>query len=391
MDRATEIELTKELLELHGQKSAYLDDAVARRPVEDYFDEGRFREERERLFRALPHAVVHSSELAEPGAFVVREFAGLPVLFTRDGDGEVHAFLNVCRHRGSRLVAEAEGCKRRFSCPYHAWTYDNRGKLVGVPHEKQGFPDLDRDAMSLTRVGCVERHGWVWASAAGDNAPDVDAALAGLAEDFAGFDAERLTVLHTEEQVRGLNWKLLVEGGIEAYHFRVTHRDTIAPYFNDNLSTYRSFGPHMRSILSKRSITDLADAPEDTWRLRDHAQVLYTLFPTSSLLVQSDHVAWIRSEPLAANSTRIRISTLVPSDRVESDADLEHWSRNHDITVKTLNEDFDIGEGIQAGLESGANTHLTFGRFEGALEVFNRTVEAFLQEARPVQLAEGAG
>ncbi len=391
MDRATEIELAKEILDLHGRKSAYLDDAVARRPVEDYFDPERFRAERERIFRVMPQAVVHSSELSEPGSFVVREFAGLPVLFTRDADGEVHAFLNVCRHRGSRLVAESEGCKRRFSCPYHAWTYDNRGKLIGVPHEQQGFPDLDRDAMSLQRVGCVERHGWVWASAAGERAPDVDAALAGLAEDLAVLDAEGLTLVHSDEQVRALNWKLLVEGGIEAYHFRVTHRDTIAPYFNDNLSTYRSFGAHMRSILSKRSITELADAPEDTWRLRDHAQVLYTLFPTSSLLVQSDHVAWIQSEPLSANSTRIRMSTLVPRDRVESAEDLEHWAKNHAITVKTLNEDFDIGEGIQAGLESGANEYLTFGRFEGALDVFNRAVEGYLRGEPPVRIAGGTG
>lgn len=106
--------------------------------------------------------------------------------------------------------------------------------------------------------------------------------------------------------------------------------------------------------------------------------------------MQSDHVAWIHTVPLAANSTRIRISTLVPADRVETDADLEHWAKNHAITVRTLNEDFDIGEGIQAGLESGANTHLTFGRFEGALEVFNRTVEDYLRGDHRVRLAGGA-
>ncbi|MEN0043701.1 MAG: SRPBCC family protein [Pseudomonadota bacterium] len=381
MDHATEVELAKELLALKAEKSAYLDDAVTRRPVTDYLDPERFRMEQERIFRIVPQPVLHASELPEPGSFAVREFAGLPVLFTRDADGVAHAFLNVCRHRGSRLVAEASGCKRRFSCPYHAWTYDNRGALVGVPHEKQGFPDLDRGVMSLRRVGCAERHGFIWAWADGEASPDIDASLAGLAPDLEQLDAQNHTVLHTELQVRRVNWKLLVEGGIEAYHFRVAHRDTIAPYFNDNLSTYRSFGAHMRSILSKRTMNDLGETPEAEWRLRDHAQVLYTIFPGSSFLVQADHIAWIQQEAISADTTRVRLSTLVPADRVETDADLAHWLRNHEITVTTLNEDFEIGEGIQAGLASGANTHLTFGRFEGALEVFNTAVDAHLGPA----------
>ncbi len=134
----------------------------------------------------------------------------------------------------------------------------------------------------------------------------------------------------------------------------------------------------MRSILAKRSIAELADQPVDTWRLRDHAQVLYSLFPTNQFLVQSDHFAWIQSEPVSATTTRIRLSTLAPADRLESDADLAHWAKNHAITTKTLAEDFDIGESIQSGLESGANEHLTFGRFEGALGEFNRVVDGRL-------------
>ena len=92
------------------------------------------------------------------------------------------------------------------------------------------------------------------------------------------------------------------------------------------------------------------------------------------MLLQSDHFAWIRIEPLSASSTRIQLSTLAPKDRLDSDEDLAHWAKNHAITLKTLTEDFEIGESIQAGLESGANDHLTFGRFEGALAEFNRCV-----------------
>lgn len=378
MKRSTEIELAQELLDLHANKSAFVNEEVSSCSVEAYFDSERFTKERDKILRSAPQAVVHSSELPEPGSFLRRDFAGLPAFFTRDRDGDAHAFLNVCRHRGTRLVDEPCGVAQRFSCPYHAWTYNNRGELVGVPHERLGFSEIDRTDFALTRLGSVEQHGWVWVWGSGDQPPVIDDYLAGLAEEFDWFGASDCTILHTDEQVRSANWKILVEGGIEAYHFRVAHRQTIGPYFLDNLSSYRRFGPHLRSIFGKQSLTELAQQPVDDWRLRDHAQILYSIFPTTQLLVQADHVAWLQLDPLTASSTRIRVNTLVPKDRLESEEDLAHWEKNHAITMKTLAEDFAIGESIQAGLESGANERLTFGRFEGALAEFKQSVESRL-------------
>ena len=78
MKRETEIELARELLDLHARKSAFLVDNVATSPVGDYCDPGRFQLERDRLMRTQPQPAVHSSELPEPGSFVRRDFAGLP-------------------------------------------------------------------------------------------------------------------------------------------------------------------------------------------------------------------------------------------------------------------------------------------------------------------------
>ncbi len=81
--------------------------------------------------------------------------------------------------------------------------------------------------------------------------------------------------------------------------FRVAHKKTIGPFYEDNLSTYQKLGPHLRSILPRTSLVDIAqDDPQD-WRLRDHANILYNLFPLTSLLVQQDHVVWISQMPLA--------------------------------------------------------------------------------------------
>lgn len=371
MDRVTELNLIDELLGLEQEDTAFLDEKVTQAPVVHYTDPAHFDKERKAIFRRTPLIGAHSSQLPEPGAFLRRDIAGLPVLLTRDRDGQAHAFLNVCRHRGARLVDEEAGCKHSFTCPYHAWTFSNQGDLRGVPHQKQGFPDLDKSALGLRRLPCTERHGFVWVIPEIDGEADFEAFLAPIAADLDWLDDGPKRVAHSDTIPCPANWKLLVEGGIEAYHFRVAHKDTIGPYFLDNLSSYQMMGPHIRSVLPRATISTLREAPRETWQIRDHCNVLYSIFPLNQLLVQHDHIAWVQLEPVSAGETLIRMMTLVPAT---SDAPDEHWMRNHQITHKTLSEDFEIGASIQAGLCSGANDHLTFGRYEGALDRFASTV-----------------
>ena len=390
MDHLTQCELIEELLALKAAQSAFLDERAVRVPVTHYTDATRFAKEQAAIFHQVPLAAAHVSELSEPDQFIARDLMGRSVLLTRDGQGDIHAFLNVCRHRGTRLVEHGAGCKKRFSCPYHAWTYSNQGALVAAPHFDAGFPELDKAELGLTRLPVRELFGFIWVVLTPKTSPemtpkmspdleiDFAAAFDGLAEDLTALGMADMTIVQETHELRRTNWKILVEGGIEAYHFKVAHRATIGPYFEDNLSSYQCFGPHMRSILARSSLTELTPETRPDWRLRDHANVLYTLFPASQLLVQQDHIVWVSQQPVAPGETRLRLATLVPQDQA---ADTAHWERNHAITLTTLSEDFAIGESIYANLDSGANTHLTFGRFEGALDRFNRTVESYLVDA----------
>lgn len=376
MDRSTELELIDELLSLKENKTLYLDESVTHNSVDHYLSEERFQLEREKIFSQVPMVAAHASEVAKPGDFIRREVAGRSVLITRDKSGNVNAFLNVCRHRGTRLVDDEAGCKHRFSCPYHAWTYANSGELIAAPHFDEGFKGLEKEDLGLKRLSCEERHGFIWVTADPDSPIDFDTHIGDIGKELEGLRIDDMVVTHQDVPVHDANWKILVEGGIEAYHFKVAHRTTIGPYFEDNLSSYRMIGSHMRSILMRTSMAHLDPAERDRWRLRDHAQVLYTLFPNTALLVQSDHIAWINQEALSAGQTRIRLSTLVPR---EDTGNVEHWERNHEITRTTLDEDFVIGESIQASLATGANEHMIFGKFEGALDAFNKVVDAHLE------------
>ena len=371
MQADEQIELLEELLGLRRDRAAFLDDATRRSPAGRYTDAALFAAEREKIFRATPLAVAHISELAEDGAFLRCEVAGAPIILTRDREGEIHAFYNVCRHRGARLVEADQGCRHRFTCPYHAWTWDNQGRLIGVPHQAQGFPDLDKADYGLKRVNVAVRFGWVWAQLDGEM--DIDAFLAPVAADLAWLGMEDHVIHASDTQEWRANWKIIAEGGLESYHFRVAHANTVGGLFHDNLSSYQMKGPHIRSILARNTIDELVEKPRDQWAIRKHTNVLYSLFPNLSLLAQADHVAAILSSAQAVDRTSMRIITLVPkADATEDRADW--WGRNHGFTLKTLKEDFEIGEAIQSGLGHGVNDALTFGRFEGALHAFNEVV-----------------
>lgn len=378
MDRTREIALLEELQGLKDNNLFFLDEEVRNSPVTRYACGERFEAEEAAIFRGYPRIVAHSSELPKAGSFMTLEYVGLPLLLTRDKDGQVNALLNVCRHRGARLVGESAGCQHIFSCPYHAWSYTSTGDLRGISHEKPGFPGIDKSAHALRRLPVAERLGLIWIIA-DQNAdePDIDRVIDPLANDFQWLGMDQMAIAASDTLERKANWKLLIEGGIEAYHFKVAHRETIGPHFLDNLSSYEMMGPHMRSVLPRESLTELKQTPQGSWSIRDHANVLYSIFPTDQFLLMQDHVGWLSYRPLAPDRTQIRLTTLAPAKDITPN-NQAHWGRNHKITRTTLFEDFEINEQVQAGLMSGANEALTFGRYEGALDRFNAVVEDHL-------------
>ncbi len=375
MDRTTELQLIDELLNLREEQQHYCDETVSYSHVDHYVSQSRFNVEQQRIFSKLPIVVAHHSEVASSGDFVKREVANRSVLVTRDSEGVARVFHNICRHRGTRLVDESQGCKHRFTCPYHAWTYSNQGDLISAPHLQSGFPDLDKATYGLKEIRSVERFGFIWMVLSDDADVDIDTYFESIAQDASALGLDDLAIAADQSSVHECNWKILVEGGIESYHFKVAHRKTIGPYFENNLSTYQMLGLHMRSVLMRSSMHTLSSSDRSTWRLRDHANIIYTFFPLTQLLVQQDHVVWINSNPIGPDQTELRLVTLAPKSKLNEEA---YWAKNHAITTTTLAEDFAIGESIQSGLSSGANQVLTFGRFEGALKTFNDLVDSYL-------------
>ena len=383
MEPTLQRQLIRELLD-HLQHNSCPTRATAQTsPCARYTDERRWRQEIQQLFKRRPQVVALASELPAVGDFLTRQVLDWPLLLTRTSKHEVKAFINVCRHRGVKLVDAEKGCKKAFTCPYHAWTWKNDGSLLRARLEDLAFPELQPQDYGLHALTCVVANGLVWVTLDGGSEAETLDFIRPLMDDFQSWGFDQLSVKCSERIQVAANWKLIVEGGIESYHFKVAHRDTIAPHFLDSLSSYQVLRSHMRSVLPRASLGQLQAQDEAQWRLREHANVLYNVFPATQFLLMPDHVAWVSTRPIAVDQTEITLCTIAPPDD-GSEAMAQHWRTNQAITSRTLKEDFALNESTQAGLHTPVNTHLNFGRLEGALHDFNTLVEDQLPTETPM-------
>jgi len=124
-----------------------------RLPTATYTDSARSEREWNEFFMATPQCIGLSGDLPEPGSFLTNNDLGIPILATRDQDGSFKAFVNSCRHRGAIVETAERGTARRFSCPFHAWTYDTGGALVGLP-KTEHFGD-ETTLVNVAEVFCL--------------------------------------------------------------------------------------------------------------------------------------------------------------------------------------------------------------------------------------------
>lgn len=378
MNRETEIRLIKECLELKGKNETQYADAADSVDVERYTSKSWFNQELDRIFSSSPLPCALSTELVNPGDYVAKKWIkNAPLLLVRDNQGKARAYANVCRHRASTLVEEGTGCSKKFSCPYHAWTYDLEGKLVGAPHFAQGFPEQGMEEFGLTEFACRESHGLVFVHPNRSAAIEDNFLESEIAEDLKWLDLQNYYVHSRETKVWNFNWKIFTEGGIEAYHFNVAHKNSLAPFFLGNLSTWEMRGRRgMRMVLPKKVMLDAPNMSEEEWDIRAMANVLLTSFPTQTYLVQPDTIDQISIVPISPNQTEIDISTLARRENSTGWSEEENavCQKNHEISTHVLDEDFVIGERIQANIDSGVVDSLNFARFESALQVFHREI-----------------
>jgi phenylpropionate dioxygenase-like ring-hydroxylating dioxygenase large terminal subunit len=172
--------------------------------------------------------------VAEPGTFLTTRAGRVPIVVTRDTDGELNAFVNVCRHRGAEVARERNGSRKSLQCHYHAWTYGLDGRLRAAPRAEPGFAD-DGPGLVPMAVGTWGPFVFVNPDA---GAPPLAEALGDLPELVRahGLDVDALRFHHRAEYEIRANWKIALENYLECYHCRLNHPGLVAVIDDRRLS-----------------------------------------------------------------------------------------------------------------------------------------------------------
>jgi len=378
MERANRIAIARALLDLLEGKTT----ARAEHPIEldaaRYVDPERFAHERRRLFLEFPQVVGLSCDLPEPGSWSTQDVAGVPVLLVRGEDGVFRAFVNACRHRGARV---AEGCGRgsRFVCPWHSWTYDDRGRIAGLP-DRASFESLRLEQRGLTPLAAHERHGVLLVLPTPGRSFDPDDVLRGIGPELEKFSLGAMHRVDTREMRVAANWKLTVDTGMEVYHVAFLHKDTVGPRTIGNTQTFETFGLHQRMAIPSPTILALRDLPESEWGdPMQHFQLVHNLFPATGLVIASELVALTRSDPGShPGETAFRFSTYTwQRPETEQDKNLARLGFEGLYHVVS-SEDYRVAAQAQKSFEAERGRSVLIGRNELGLQALHRSYDALL-------------
>jgi phenylpropionate dioxygenase-like ring-hydroxylating dioxygenase large terminal subunit len=366
MDRDQLIDLTRRALKLARDNATDLAPGQHAVDAREYTSAERHDRDRAMLL-ASPQLVGYVSELPEPGSFCTKTVMGRSILLTRTSAGTVKAFDNVCLHRQSQL-AKGCGTAKRFTCPYHSWTYDNTGLLVSVPG-REGFPDVAPKSDGLTELPATEFAGFLWVALDPGATLDIATHLGPLADELDSWGIGRWSPLGEKVLDSPINWKLAVDTFAENYHFATVHRQTFATIARSNCTVFDAFGRHHRLIFPLNAILELDNTPEEQWNPFHNMVVIYALFPNIviSVTIANGELFRIypadrpgRSVTVHQNSTPLDISDESVAAGAQAVFDYAH------ATVR--DEDYHLVAGLQANLESGARDQLVFGRNEPGLQ-----------------------
>jgi phenylpropionate dioxygenase-like ring-hydroxylating dioxygenase large terminal subunit len=364
----------------HGRNGTLAQtDEIYRVSAASYVDPERFRAEMDRIFLRLPLMLAATAELREPGAYKALEAAGVQVLLTRTRKGEAKAFVNMCSHRGARLVPEGHGTAHRFTCPYHAWTYSPEGDLVSVYLERD-FGTVDKACNGLTELPTLERAGLIWVTLDPRSALSIESFLCGYDALLAEFGFESWHH-HASQVVRGPNWKVAYDGYLDYYHLPILHRNSFGPDMH-NQANYYAWGPHQRVGRPNPALAKLQARPEDEWPMERLLDGVWTIFPHVSIA------------SFDGGGRSVMISQLFPGTDVGSSYTVQNYLMEHapedDEALAAANqqfaflrrvveeEDYATGLALQKNLGTGARDYVLFGRNEAGGQNFHRWVQTLL-------------
>jgi Rieske 2Fe-2S family protein len=362
-------------------------------PTAWYRDPSVYKIEKERIFCRDWICIGREDELLGSGDSQVLDVLGESVLLLRNREGQLRAFYNVCRHRGSRLcraadepvaagrVALAGGITagRLIVCPYHRWSYDFNGALVAAPHLASN-PAFDKKQLHLYPIGVGIWGGFVFLNLTPAEAEPLAAQLGGIPERLQRYPLAQLRSGATLRYEVAANWKIICENYNECYHCGGVHPElcAVVPSFREaggaNLDWSRGV-PHREGAYTFTHSGTTVRSPfpdlNEDERVRHKGELAY---PNLFLSVACDHVAAYILEPRGAERTHITCHFLFETHEIEKrDFDPSDTVDFWDLVNR---QDWTVCEAVQDGISARVHTHGYF----APMEDYNLDIRRYVNE-----------
>jgi Rieske 2Fe-2S family protein len=315
-------------------------------------------EERDVLFARHWNLAGRVSRLARPGDYMVRTIASESIIVVRSRDGNLRAFFNVCRHRGTRICMESSGhFSETIQCPYHAWTYSTDGRLIGAPHMNE-VEDFDKSEYPLHQAAIAEWEGFIFVNVDSNPQP-FEQWFAPVLRRFTRFNLAGLKVGHSVSYDVHANWKLVFQNYSECLHCPSIHPElaTVLPYQSgaNDLTAGPFLGgymeikaPNQSATLTGRSCGRLVN---DELQGDDRQRAFYySIMPNMLLSMQPDYVNYYILTPLSVDRTLVESEWMFHPDNDQNpDFNPQDAIGFWDVTNR---QDWDIVARSQLGISS---------------------------------------
>ncbi len=350
-------------------------------PKEAYIDPVRFEAEREQLFLGQPVVAGLSCDIPEPGDLLVFDAAGPSILFVRGKDGKARAFLNMCTHRGAKLIEQHEPHsehRARVTCPFHAWTFDSSGKLIGQP-SKASFADCEIGARNLIELPSAESRGLLFVRAGGGDPIDIDAHLGDLGPILDMIEINRAVPVKKGILYADSNWKFALDTYGEGYHFAALHTSTIGQTHFSDIAVFTPFGRHHRIGFPDNGIAENVGKDASEWLPTEYGGVHY-LFPNTIIffgaVVPGVYFTQVfRLFPDGVGKTRCQFAVYAPFG-VHSEEYRATCEMAYDATAEVVtSEDYRVASAGYANLlHAPEGYHTVLGSNEIAVQAVQRHI-----------------
>lgn len=293
-----------------------------------------------------------AAEIPNPGDFITFSIGSQSVYSIRGKDGKIRTFSNVCLHRMMTLL-EGRGNVRRVVCPYHAWTYDHEGRLIGAGHMER-TENFDKKSYCLPEIRTEVWNGWIYMTLNPD-APSISERLAALEPLVERYEMASYVPMIHQNQVWNTNWKLLCENFLEGYHGQFVHKQTVGAGFSPENTEFpeQTYEAFTYQLFTKDERANYGRAHPDNKRLEGRwrcTSILPIVYPTHLYSLAPDYLWYLSLRPKGPSQVQVRIGVALAPEVHASLPDAPAFIASLENFFDTANaEDRTVVEGIYQG------------------------------------------